>query len=53
MLNAFRTNRRLTACALILSAPAARTQYLRAKPLLDRTAALLLGALGLKLLLQR
>ena len=42
-----------TACALILSAPAARTQYLRAKPLLDRTAALLLGALGLKLLLQR
>lgn len=42
-----------TACAFILSAPAARTRYLRAKPLLDRIAALLLGGLGLKLLLQR
>ena len=42
-----------TACAFILSAPAARTRYLRAKPFLDRTAALILGGLGLKLLLQR
>ncbi|MGJ8625350.1 MAG: LysE family translocator [Sulfitobacter sp.] len=42
-----------TGCALILSAPAARTRYLRAKPFLDRMAALLLGGLGLKLLLQR
>ncbi len=42
-----------TACAFILSAPAARARYLRAKPTLDRTAALLLGGLGLKLLLQR
>ncbi|MGC1495259.1 MAG: LysE family transporter [Sulfitobacter sp.] len=42
-----------TGCAFVLSAPAARARYLRAKPLLDRTAALLLGGLGLKLLLQR
>lgn len=42
-----------TACALILSAPAARRRYLHTKPLLDRIAALLLGGLGLKLLLQR
>lgn len=42
-----------TACALTLSAPLARAQYLRAKPFLDRTAALLLGGFGLKLLLQR
>ncbi|MGJ8615800.1 MAG: LysE family translocator [Sulfitobacter sp.] len=42
-----------TACAFILSAPTARTQYLRAKPILDRTAAVILGGLGLKLLLQR
>lgn len=42
-----------SACALALSAPLARAQYLRAKPLLDRTAALLMGGFGLKLLLQR
>lgn len=42
-----------TGCAFILSAPAARAQYLRAKPILDRTAAVILGGLGLKLLLQR
>lgn len=42
-----------TACAFMLSAPAARDRYLRAKPTLDRFAALLLGGLGLKLLLQR
>lgn len=42
-----------TGCAFILSAPAARTGYLRAKPFLDRAAALILGGLGLKLLLQR
>lgn len=42
-----------TACAFILTAPAARARYLRAKPTLDRAAALLLGGLGLKLLLQR
>ncbi|MGC1505632.1 MAG: LysE family translocator [Sulfitobacter sp.] len=42
-----------TGCAFILSAPATRIRYLRAKPLLDRLSALLLGGLGLKLLLQR
>jgi threonine/homoserine/homoserine lactone efflux protein len=42
-----------TACAFILSAPAARARYVRTKPLLDRIAGLLLGGLGLKLLLQR
>ncbi len=42
-----------TGCAFVLSAPTARAQYLRAKPFLDRTAALILGGLGLKLLLQR
>lgn len=42
-----------TGCAFILSAPIARARYLRAKPSLDRIAALLLGGLGLKLLLQR
>ncbi|WP_299416415.1 LysE family translocator [uncultured Sulfitobacter sp.] len=42
-----------TACAYILTAPVARQRYLRAKPLIDRAAALLLGSLGLKLLLQR
>jgi len=42
-----------TACAFILTAPAARAQFLRAKPVIDRTAAVLLGGLGLKLLLQR
>jgi len=42
-----------TACAFVLSAPAARAQYVRIKPFLDRTAAVLLGGFGLKLLLQR
>ena len=42
-----------TGCAVILTAPTARAQFLRAKPVIDRTAALLLGGLGLKLLLQR
>ncbi|MEQ6203754.1 LysE family transporter [Sulfitobacter sp. HNIBRBA2951] len=42
-----------TACAFILTAPAPRAQFLRAKPVIDRTAAVLLGGLGLKLLLQR
>lgn len=42
-----------TACAFALTAPAARARYLAVKPVIDRTAALLLGALGLKLLLQR
>lgn len=42
-----------TGCAFILTAPTARAQFLRAKPLIDRTAAVLLGGLGLKLLLQR
>ncbi len=42
-----------TTCALVLSAHTARLRYLKAKPILDRTAALLLGGLGLKLLLQR
>lgn len=42
-----------TTCAFALSAPVARVQYLRLKPLLDRIAALLLGGFGLKLLLQR
>ncbi|UWR23773.1 LysE family translocator [Sulfitobacter sp. S190] len=42
-----------TLCALLLSAPVARGQYLRLKPLLDRFAAALLGGFGLKLLLQR
>ncbi len=42
-----------TTCAVILTAPVARARYLRIKPVIDRTAALLLGGLGLKLLLQR
>ena len=42
-----------TACACILTAPTARARFVRAKPYIDRTAALLLGGLGLKLLLQR
>ncbi|MDF3413952.1 LysE family translocator [Sulfitobacter sp. M57] len=42
-----------TGCAYLLSAPVTRTRYLRIKPLLERTAALVLGGLGLKLLLQR
>ncbi|KIN72903.1 LysE family translocator [Sulfitobacter guttiformis] len=42
-----------TACAFILTAPVARARFLRAKPLIDRSAAVLLGGLGIKLLLQR
>ncbi|MFT6674735.1 MAG: threonine/homoserine/homoserine lactone efflux protein [Sulfitobacter sp.] len=39
--------------ATLLSAPAARAGYLRLKPLFDRIAASLLGAFGLRLLLER
>lgn len=39
--------------ALLLSTQAARRGYLRLKPLFDRMAALLLGALGLRLILER
>ena len=39
--------------ATLLSGAAARRAYLGAKPIIDRVAALLLGALGLKLLLSR
>ena len=42
-----------TACAFILSAPVARARFIRIKPVIDRSAAVLLGGLGLKLLLQR
>ncbi|ARE39632.1 L-lysine permease [Rhodovulum sp. P5] len=39
--------------AALLSTRTARTGYLRAKPLIDRLAAAVLGALGLRLLLDR
>ena len=42
-----------TLFAIALSAPAARQGYLALKPLLDRIAATLLGALGLRLLLEK
>ena len=42
-----------TSLALLLTRPQARAGYLRAKPLLDRIAASLLGAFGLRLLLER
>ncbi|SNS58756.1 LysE family translocator [Antarctobacter heliothermus] len=42
-----------TAFAALLSTPPARTGYLRAKPGIDRIAALVLGALGLRLLFGR
>ncbi|WP_300031013.1 LysE family transporter [uncultured Roseobacter sp.] len=42
-----------TVCALLLSSGPARRGYLSAKPILDRIAATLLGALGLRLLLER
>ncbi|QBF32185.1 LysE family translocator [Thalassococcus sp. S3] len=42
-----------TLIALLLGAPAARRRYLGLKPVLDRIAATLLGALGLRLLLER
>ncbi|WP_299404280.1 LysE family transporter [uncultured Roseobacter sp.] len=39
--------------AFLLSSPPARRGYLSAKPILDRIAATLLGALGLRLLVER
>jgi len=42
-----------TAIALVLSGARARARYIELKPLLDRIAATLLGALGLKLLADR
>ena len=39
--------------AIVLSTPAIRDRYLRLKPLLDRASALILGALGLRLLMDR
>ncbi|APE43773.1 lysine transporter LysE [Sulfitobacter alexandrii] len=39
--------------ALLLSAPPARRGYLRLKPVFDRIAAILLGAFGLRLLIER
>lgn len=42
-----------TIMANLLSTPAARRAYLRAKAWLDRTAATVLGALGLRLLIER
>lgn len=41
------------AFAAALSTSSARAGYLRAKPLIDRLAALILGALGLRLILNR
>ncbi|MCZ4353644.1 LysE family translocator [Roseovarius aestuarii] len=41
------------AFALLLSTPAARNGYLRLKPVFDRVAATVLGALGLRLMLDR
>lgn len=42
-----------TLCAFVLSTGAARRGYLRLKPVFDRIAATLLGALGLRLLIER
>ncbi|MCW1955438.1 MAG: LysE family translocator [Roseobacter sp.] len=42
-----------TLFAIALSTPAARTAYLRLKPLLDRLAGLILGALALRLLISK
>ncbi|NQY60215.1 LysE family transporter, partial [Cognatishimia sp.] len=39
--------------ALLLSTPAARDSYLRAKTIMDRIAAGVMGALGVRLLLDR
>lgn len=39
--------------ATLLSAPTARSGYLRLKPVFDRVAATLLGAFGLRLLIER
>ena len=41
------------ALAFVLSAPAMRRGYVRLKPVFDRIAATLLGALGLRLILER
>lgn len=40
-------------CALLLSTGSARRGYIRLKPLLDRIAATMLGALGLRLILEK
>lgn len=42
-----------TGFAALLSTPAARAGYLRLKPVIDRVAGAILGALGLRLLLDR
>lgn len=42
-----------TALAFALSTPAARSAYLKAKKYIDRVAALVLGALGMRLLVSR
>lgn len=42
-----------SAFAALLSTPQARAAYLRGKPRIDRVAALVLGALGLRLLISR
>lgn len=42
-----------TCFATLLSSAPARRQYLRAKPVFDRIAATILGALGLRLILER
>jgi len=42
-----------TGFALVVSMRAVGKQYLRAKPALDRIAAVVLGALGVRLMLDR
>lgn len=42
-----------SAFALLLSTPPARNGYLRAKPALDRVASVVMGALGLRMMLER
>ncbi|MDB2368978.1 LysE family transporter [Octadecabacter sp.] len=42
-----------TGFAILVSTPPARTGYLRMKPLLDRLASVVLGALGLRLILTK
>ena len=39
-----------TGCTFVLTTPTARAQFVRAKPMIDRTASVLLGLLGLRLL---
>ncbi|WP_135504900.1 LysE family translocator [Roseovarius aestuariivivens] len=54
VLNHFLVELVVYACvAAILASPPARAGYLRLKPVLDRAAALVLGALGLRLLFDR